>query len=149
MSFNNQVAIKTVSNELIRVKDIEISNRFRRDVGDVSDLAISIKNNGLIHPISITRDSKLVAGRRRIEAFKELGLETIPVTITDMAIKEDRDISKRRIKIAQKRLESVNAVSERLKELAKLQPGSVELLWEEEYSRRVQSLHRYAHYVFF
>jgi hypothetical protein len=135
MSFITQVAMKTSFNELIRIKDIEISNHFRKDVGDVSDLAFSTKNNGLIHPISVTKNDKLVAGRRRIETFKKLGLEEIPVTITDIAIKEDGDKTKRCIKIAKKRLESVNAVSERLKELAKLQPDSLELLWEEEYSR--------------
>ena len=85
----------------------------------------------LIHPISITRNGKLVAGRRRIGAFKKLGLEEIPFTITDIAIKEDGAISKHHIKIAQKRRESVNAIYECLKELAKLQRDSLELLWEE------------------
>jgi hypothetical protein len=109
----------------ILIQEIDIGDRIRKDVGDVSDLAISIKNNGLIHPISVTKNGKLVAGRRRIETFKKLGLEEIPFTITDIAIKENGDISKRRIKISQKRRESVNAVSECLKELAKLQCDSL------------------------
>lgn len=98
MSFNTQVAMKMVANELVRIKDIEISNRFRKDVGDVSDLSISIKNIGLIHPISITKNGKLVAGRRRIEAFKKLGLEEIPANTTDIKIKEDGEIDENSIR---------------------------------------------------
>jgi ParB-like chromosome segregation protein Spo0J len=90
--------MKTISNELNRIKDIEISNCFRKDVGDVSDLAINIKNNGLIHPISVTKDGRLVAGRRRIEAFKRIGLEEIPVILTDIKIKEDGEINENSIK---------------------------------------------------
>jgi ParB family chromosome partitioning protein len=82
----------------ILVKDIKVENRFRKDIGDVSDLAQSIKNNGLLHPISITKDRTLVAGSRRIEAFKKLGLEQIPATITDIEIKENGEIDENKIR---------------------------------------------------
>jgi DNA modification methylase len=80
------------------IKDIKVGNRFRRDIGDISDLANSIKNNGLLHPISITKDGTLVAGRRRIEAFKKLGFEEIPAIIIDIEIKENGEIDENSIR---------------------------------------------------
>ena len=82
----------------IPIKDIKIGNRFRKEVGDITDLVNSIKNNGLLHPISITRSSVLIAGRRRIEAFNKLGFEKIPVTITDIEIKENGEIDENSIR---------------------------------------------------
>jgi 16S rRNA G966 N2-methylase RsmD len=76
----------------VLIKDIKVGNRFRRDMGDVSDLAESIKNNGLLHPISIMKDHTLVAGSRRIEAYKQLGFEQIPAVIVDIKIKENGEI---------------------------------------------------------
>jgi len=80
------------------IKDIKIGNRFRKDVGDIDELANSIKNNGLLHPVSITRGGVLVAGRRRIEAFNKLGFEKIPITIIDIKIKEDGEIDENSIR---------------------------------------------------
>ena len=80
------------------IKDIKIGNRFRKDVGDIDELANSIKNNGLLHPVSITRGGVLVAGRRRIESFNKLGLEKIPVTIIDIEIKENGEIDENSIR---------------------------------------------------
>jgi ParB-like chromosome segregation protein Spo0J len=82
----------------ILIKNVKIGNRFRKDIGDVSDLVDSIKNNGLLHPISISKDGTLVAGSRRIEAFKKLGMERIPATIIDIPIKEDGEIDENRIR---------------------------------------------------
>ena len=80
------------------IKDIKIGNRFRKDVGDIDEVANSIKNNGLLHPVSITRGGVLVAGRRRIESFNKLGLEKIPVTIIDIEIKENGEIDENSIR---------------------------------------------------
>ena len=57
--------------------------RQRTEVGDVKDLADSIKRNGLINPIVITRDGVLVAGERRLTACRSLGWTSIPVQFTD------------------------------------------------------------------
>ena len=82
----------------ISITDIKIGNRFRKDIGDITDLVNSIKNNGLLHPISITKNCILVAGRRRIEALRKLGFEQIPVTITDIEIKESGEIDENNIR---------------------------------------------------
>jgi len=69
---------------LIDVNQIEVGERFRRDLGDVKGLAESIREVGLLHPIVVTPDLKLVCGRRRLEAFKHLGRSMIPATILDL-----------------------------------------------------------------
>ena len=61
------------------IADIEIGPRYRKDMGDIDALADSIKQTGLLQPIVVTPNKTLIAGQRRIEAFKKLGRETIPV----------------------------------------------------------------------
>lgn len=58
---------------------IDRENRQRREIKDIDELAESIKRNGLINPIVITRDGLLVAGERRLTAHKQLGFDHITV----------------------------------------------------------------------
>lgn len=66
--------------KLIKLTDVEISNRQRREFKEnaIEVLSTSIRNKGLFHPIVLRNDSKtLVAGERRlraISALDELGL---------------------------------------------------------------------------
>jgi ParB family transcriptional regulator, chromosome partitioning protein len=46
------------------ISAITIGNRHRRDLGDVSGLANSIAELGLLHPIVIRADGRLIAGER-------------------------------------------------------------------------------------
>jgi hypothetical protein len=66
------------------VDEIRIGNRHRRDLGDIATLAASIEELGLLHAIGITPTGELIFGRRRLEAYKQLGRETIPVRIFDL-----------------------------------------------------------------
>lgn len=68
----------------MKIEDIKIGKRFRQDMGDVNDLARSIQKVGLLHPVVVNEDNKLIAGQRRIEAFKKLGLNEIPVTVINL-----------------------------------------------------------------
>ena len=63
---------------------IKIGKRHRADLGDIKQLAHNIAEIGLLHPIVVTSDKTLVAGARRIMAFKALGRMTIPATIVDL-----------------------------------------------------------------
>lgn len=45
--------------------------RARKDLGDITELAISIEDHGQITPILITRDNELIAGERRLQACIE------------------------------------------------------------------------------
>lgn len=84
--------------------DIELSKlvqnpfqpRIEMDANELSELVQSIEKNGLIQPILVTADKNgkyvILAGHRRVEAFKILGKEKIPsvvksnVTNQDMAV---------------------------------------------------------------
>lgn len=71
-------AMKTIE---IRLGDIEVTNRVRKNTGDLSDLCKSIEEIGLLHPIVLTKGNQLVAGMRRIEAYEQLGHKTIPAYV--------------------------------------------------------------------
>lgn len=65
----------------VPIEDIEIGERFRDDYGNLEELAESIKEFGLIQPISITQDYVLLAGGRRLQAAILAGLTSIPCVI--------------------------------------------------------------------
>jgi N6-adenosine-specific RNA methylase IME4 len=66
------------------ISAIIVGERHRKDYGDISELARSIADLGLLQPIVIAPDGKLIAGARRIKAFKELGRKEIPTTVIDL-----------------------------------------------------------------
>ena len=61
----------------IDITSVQVGDRVRTDFGDIDDLAASIAANGLIQPIIVTSDHRLVAGERRYRAHKKLGWTTI------------------------------------------------------------------------
>ena len=65
----------------MRLADIVVGRRHRRDMGDLDGLAASIASLGLLQPIAVTTDGKLVAGGRRLAAVKQLSWEEIPVHV--------------------------------------------------------------------
>ena len=65
--------------EEISLSKIKVGKRFRKDPGDVSSLAESMSDIGLLHVIGITLDDWLVYGLRRLTAAKELSWEKILV----------------------------------------------------------------------
>jgi hypothetical protein len=66
------------------LSEIKIGKRTRKDMGDIEGLAASIRDDGLIHPIVIRPDGRLIAGERRIKAWRLLGRSDIPYTILDI-----------------------------------------------------------------
>ena len=63
------------------IGEITIGERHRRDLGDIDSLAQSMAAIGLLNPITITPDGRLLCGERRLRAAQLLGWQTIPVTI--------------------------------------------------------------------
>lgn len=63
---------------VVSIDEVVVSERMRKEMGDVDGLSRSIEENGLINPIILTRngDNKiiLVAGERRFQALKKLGV---------------------------------------------------------------------------
>lgn len=50
--------------ERVAIADIQIGERRRQDLGDITSLAKNIDAHGLIHPIVISTDNELIAGER-------------------------------------------------------------------------------------
>lgn len=70
----------------VYIDSIQVLNRHRKDLGDLSSLMASIEDLGLLlNPITLTRDSRLIAGQRRLEACRQLGWDSVPVRFVDSA----------------------------------------------------------------
>jgi ParB family chromosome partitioning protein len=66
------------------VDQIRVGERHRRDLGDLAGLAQSIASIGLLHPVVITPDGRLIAGERRLRAVEMLGWTCVPVRVVDI-----------------------------------------------------------------
>src|ERR1035437_156238 len=68
----------------MRIEQIQIGFRYRKDLGDIRPLVDSIAEVGLLHPVVVTPDGRLIAGQRRLEACRLLGWTDVPVTVVDL-----------------------------------------------------------------
>jgi N6-adenosine-specific RNA methylase IME4/ParB-like chromosome segregation protein Spo0J len=71
-------------NYSLPIEEIKLGLRFRKDLGDLKSLVDSIKTIGLLHPIVVSSDGLLIAGQRRLEACRILGISDVPVTTIDL-----------------------------------------------------------------
>lgn len=72
------MGLSETSVELVPVAKIVEGIRRRKKLGNIAALMRSIENHDLIHPIVIRNGNELVAGARRLEAFRRLNRKTIP-----------------------------------------------------------------------
>ncbi len=68
---------------LVKIEEIQVKDRIRKNLGDLTNLKESLKNYGLLNPITINGNKELIAGERRLQAAKELGWTTINATILE------------------------------------------------------------------
>lgn len=66
-------------NGQLPIAQIIVDERRRQDIGDIDELAASIERYGLLHPLVIDADHRLVAGGRRLLACLRLGWREIDV----------------------------------------------------------------------
>ena len=71
---------------LVNLEQIVVSDRIRKDFGNIDELAKDIQQNGLINPPVVTPELQLIAGERRLNACKTLGHQQIEVRI--MTVKD-------------------------------------------------------------
>lgn len=72
-----------MTSDTVKLDAIRVEDRARREYDGIDSLAASIQSLGLLHPIVVTRDLRLIAGGRRLHAVKALGWDTVPVTYAD------------------------------------------------------------------
>ncbi|HET7386828.1 MAG TPA: ParB/RepB/Spo0J family partition protein [Nocardioidaceae bacterium] len=65
----------------IRIDDVIVGVRARKDYGDLGDLIDSIRGVGLLQPIGVLPGNRLLFGGRRLEACRRLGWEAIPYVV--------------------------------------------------------------------
>jgi uncharacterized protein DUF4326/ParB-like nuclease family protein len=82
---------------MIAVADVRVEGRHRSDLGDLENLAESLRELGQLQPIVVTDDLRLIAGGRRLAAARSLGWAEIEAKIarglTDAAalLRAERD----------------------------------------------------------
>lgn len=66
--------------------EIKVGKRYRKDLGDLKAFAADINVRGLLHPIVIDPDCNLIAGARRLRAWKlsKFKDEAIPVHVVPL-----------------------------------------------------------------
>jgi ParB family chromosome partitioning protein len=58
----------------------------------IEDLALSLKENGLIQPIVVNQDLRLIAGGRRLEAAKSLAWKAIDVVFRETLSEDELQV---------------------------------------------------------
>lgn len=64
----------------VRIADVIVGERARKDYGDLASLIESIREHGVLQPIGVLAGNRLLFGGRRLEACRQLGWESIPYT---------------------------------------------------------------------
>lgn len=81
--------------KILNIADVKWDKRYREEFGDLEDLAASMKEKGVIQPITVSTEMKLLAGERRIRAATMAGLTKIPALVR----KVDGEIDAREIEL--------------------------------------------------
>src|SRR6266853_855567 len=68
----------------VKLDSIICSDRHRAVFGDLDVLSESIKSKGVIQPVTVDPNLRLLAGERRVRAAKLAGLEEIPALIREI-----------------------------------------------------------------
>lgn len=76
----------------VKIDDIKIKKRIRRDLGDLEALKESLRLYGLLNPITLNSKYELIAGERRLEAAKSLGWERINAIVLDNNVDKIRQL---------------------------------------------------------
>ena len=70
----------------MKISDIAIGKRHRKDMGNLNELAESIKEEDLLQAIGVTPKNELVFGHRRLLAYRDiLGKKAIPARVVNIS----------------------------------------------------------------
>ena len=75
------IAIPTGTLKQVLLKDIKIGDRFRKDFSEQEAFIDSIRDKGVLQPITVDKHLNLLAGERRVRAAQAAGLEKIPALV--------------------------------------------------------------------
>ncbi|MGP1521444.1 MAG: ParB N-terminal domain-containing protein [Treponema sp.] len=70
--------------ENVDINSIKVKKRIREKTVSIQPLVESIQKYGLLEPIIIDQNNRLIAGFRRLQACKQLGFKTILVNVVSV-----------------------------------------------------------------
>lgn len=77
--------MKKMDTKMLRISEVQVAERIRKDNGGLEELANDIREHGLINPITVMEQTYggyvLIAGLRRLKAMELLGAEEIRATV--------------------------------------------------------------------
>lgn len=76
--------IPTGTLKQVPIKDIKVGERFRKDFSGDKEFQESVKEKGILQPITLDKQLNLLAGERRLRAATAIGLEKIPALIREV-----------------------------------------------------------------
>lgn len=90
----------------IEIADVNIRGRHRQELGDLKVLADSIEAIGLLHPIGVDADDKLIFGERRLRACRDflkrktilarrLDVDRLTAELAENDVRKDLNLSER------------------------------------------------------
>lgn len=129
---NAQVNDEAVNRlQYIELKKIYIGDRFRKDYGEMEDFVESIKEKGVLTPITVRPyehpdyDYELMAGGRRVSGSQSAGLVLVPALIRDIG---DDDLDLREVELFENIFRKEMEWHEKIALV-----GQVEKLWANKY----------------
>lgn len=73
----------------VKLSDVIVGTRARKDFGELKELIENIRQHGIIQPITLDTEYRLLAGGRRFAAAEALGLPTVPAVLRE--VEDDLD----------------------------------------------------------
>jgi hypothetical protein len=71
--------------QFVPIATIKVGERYRKHMGDLQALADSIDKDGLLHPLVINQEKRLIAGERRLRACRDiLGWKEVLCRVLDI-----------------------------------------------------------------
>ena len=107
---------------------IDEGHRIRKDAGDLTSLIASIQKVGLLNPIVVTEDYRLVAGFRRLSACRKLGWNAIEANVVpykdDLLLLLDAEVEENLLR-KDFTAEEIMAIEKRRQEIIRMLRGNI------------------------
>lgn len=112
---------------------VDEGHRIRKEAGDLTSLVASIRQVGLLNPIVVTADYRLVAGFRRLRACRQLGWAEIEANVVpykdDPLLLLDAEVAENLVR-KDFTAEEIMAIEKRRQEIIRMLRGTVfQRLW--------------------
>lgn len=74
----------------LNISEIIVSNRIRKNTGDLNQLTESMDKYGQMHPVIVNKKMELISGYRRIQSAKQLNWKSVFAIVVDVTSESDK-----------------------------------------------------------